>query len=252
MDPARLLDRLDQIAAALARSGHGWALLGLGSVGQELDRLDAYSDLDFFAVVEPGSRQRYLEDLDWLTAVAPVAFSLRNTADGYKLLYADGVFCEFAVFEPADLARIPHPSARVVWARDGADLSLVRTGEAEGAPGAAVDVDWALGEALTNLYVGVGRFRRGEKLAAARMVQGFAVDRVLELAARVEDPTAAPRDEFAPERRVERRLPVTAAHLAGFVQGYERTPESARAILAYLEAHFPVDPALRAAILDLC
>jgi len=56
--PAALLARLDAIGRALDASGHGMALLGLGSVGLELERLDAYSDLDFFAIVEAGHKGR--------------------------------------------------------------------------------------------------------------------------------------------------------------------------------------------------
>lgn len=250
MDPATLIARLGEIAASLARTGHGRALLGLGSVGLELDRLDRYSDLDFFAVVDPGHQARYLEDLAWLTDVAPVAYAFRNTPDGFKLLYADGVFCELAVFEPDQLARIPFVTPRVVWARDDVDLSVLTAGDPPAST--PVDVARSLGEALTNLYVGLGRFRRGEKLAAARLVQVHAVDRVLEIAAHLDPGSDVARDVFAPERRAERRLPSTAAHLAGFVQGYDRTPESARAILAYLEEHVAVDGAMRRAILDLC
>ena len=44
MDPQSLLKRLDEIGQSLERSGHALALLGLGSVGLELDRLDSYSD----------------------------------------------------------------------------------------------------------------------------------------------------------------------------------------------------------------
>ncbi len=54
VDTQSLLKRLDEIGLSLERSGHGLALLGLGSVGLELDRIDAYSDLDFFAIVEAG------------------------------------------------------------------------------------------------------------------------------------------------------------------------------------------------------
>ena len=49
MDTHFLLKRLDDIGQSLERSGHALALIGLGSVGVELDRLDSYSDLDFFA-----------------------------------------------------------------------------------------------------------------------------------------------------------------------------------------------------------
>lgn len=245
-----LLARLDEIATALACSGHGVALLALGSVGLELDRLDQYSDLDFFAVVEPGSKQHFLDDLGWLTSLGPVAYSFRNTKDGHKLLFDDGVFCEFAVFEPDELTAVAFTPGRVVWARSGVDPAFLRPRTAP--PPTVPDVDWQLGEALTNLYVGLGRFWRGEKLSAARIVQGFAVDRVLDLAAGLEPAAPGHRDPFASDRRVEQRLPALAEHLAQFVQGYDRTPESARAIVAFLDAHFAVDPTMKTVILELC
>jgi hypothetical protein len=62
-------------------------LLALGSAGLERQRLDRYSDLDFFVIVAQGYKVHYIESLDWL-------------ADGHKALMTDGIFCEFAVFEP--------------------------------------------------------------------------------------------------------------------------------------------------------
>lgn len=47
-----LLNRLDAIGHSLEKSGHALALIGLGSAGVETERLDSYSDLDFFAIVE--------------------------------------------------------------------------------------------------------------------------------------------------------------------------------------------------------
>ncbi len=109
-----LLNRLDEIGQSLAQSGHALALLGLGSVGDELHRLDEYSDLDFFAIVEPGYKRRYIENLDWLSTLCPIAYHFQNTHDGHKLLFADGIFCEFAVFEPQELQSIPFAAGRIV------------------------------------------------------------------------------------------------------------------------------------------
>ncbi len=64
--PEQLLGRLDAIAQALALRPYTLALIGLGSVGLELNRLDAFSDLDFFVIVEPGHRDDLLYDLSWL------------------------------------------------------------------------------------------------------------------------------------------------------------------------------------------
>jgi hypothetical protein len=92
VSPTLLLDRLDAIGAALRDSGQALALLGLGSVGLETGRIDTWSDLDFFAIVEPGSKGRYLHRLDWLAAARPVVWHFQNTVDGHKALMDDGVF----------------------------------------------------------------------------------------------------------------------------------------------------------------
>jgi hypothetical protein len=246
-----LLERLEDIAHSLERTGRGLALIGLGSVGLELERLDACSDLDFFAIVEPGSKPDYLQTLDWLAAPAPITYAFPNTADGFKYLYADGIFCEMAVFEPEELADIPFAPGRVVWRRADVDLQIAQPRRIPAAPQDR-DLDWLLGEALTNLYVGLQRERRGEKLSALRFIQGYALDRLVELAARVEQPGPALEDPFTPERRFELRFPHTAGDLASFAQGYRGNRESARAILAYLDGHFEINPAMKRSILELC
>jgi hypothetical protein len=244
-----LLRRLDEIGHTLAASGHGLALLALGSVGVELDRLDAYSDLDFFVIVETGHKAAYLDSLDWLAAAHPITYAFQNTPDGYKLLFADGIFCENAIFEPQELADIPFAQGRVVWQVAGFDPSLVEPRVKYPKPKTA---DWLLGEALTNLYVGMTRYRRGEKLSALRFVQGYAVDRVVELSAFIATEQPAHKDPFTPERRFEQRFPAIARHLPQFLQGYDATPDSTRAILAFLEQYFDVNPAIKAAILAMC
>ena len=252
MDPAqRLLERLDAIGRALEASGHGLALLALGSVGTETDRLDAYSDLDFFAIVRPGYKHAFLDTLKWLAAVYPIAYQFKNTVDGYKVLFDDGIFCEFGVFEAAELPGIAFTPGRIVWKAPevGDAIALPALSAADARPRSR---DWFVGEALTNLYVGLGRERRGERLSAARFIQGYAVDRIVELAVLLDEEQPASRDRFVPERRFEQRFPGLAPYLPGFMQGYDRNVESAREILRFLEEHVDVNPALREAILDLC
>lgn len=242
-----LLARLDAIGAALARRNDALALISLGSVGQQRDRLDEYSDLDFYAIVEDSAKERYLASLDWLEAAGPIAYSFRNTVDGHKVLYADGVFCEFAVFTLAELASAVGSAAHVVWQRPGlaSPLELLRIVQPQVS---RHEQSWLIGEALTNLYVGLGRLRRGEALSAMRFIQHYAVDHILELAEAIEPARPVHRDPFAPERRVEQRFPDLARQLPQFMQGYTRSRESALAILAFLEAHYDVAPVMAEAI----
>lgn len=247
---AHLLARLDAIGESLKSTGNALALLGLGSVGIETARLDAYSDLDFFAIVKTGCKPLFMDDLGWLSSIHPIDYAFKNTADGYKLLFADDVFCEFAVFEPHELAAIPFARGRIVW-QDGAfDASLVTPRSQP--PRAERTLEFSLGEALTNLYVGLGRFWRGEKLTAARFIQSYAVDQIIHLSTLIEDEQPEFKDAFNHERRYETRFPGIARHLPEFIQGYERSPESARAILQFLDEHFAVNAAIKARILALC
>jgi lincosamide nucleotidyltransferase B/F len=246
----QLLQRLDEIGASVARSGNGLAVIGLGSVGTELERLDDYSDLDFFVIVQPGYKSAYLDDLSWLTDLAPVAYCFRNTVDGYKLLYQDDIFCEFAVFAEAELANIAYTGGRIIWKADGVDDNIRQPDSPPGQK-TAPTVEWLLGEALTCLYVGLGRYHRGEKLSAQRFIQHYAVDRVLELMELETTAVPLPRDPFAVERRYEQRFPDLARQLPQFIQGYDYSRESAQALLAFLDHHFTINQALKSRILAL-
>ena len=111
-----LKQRLQEIARSLAATDHALALIGLGSAGAEQVRMDIYSDLDFFAIVQENHKAAFIGDLSWLSTIHPIVYTFQNTADGFKLLYEDGVFCEFAVFEPQELAHIPFTAAKLIWA----------------------------------------------------------------------------------------------------------------------------------------
>lgn len=239
----RLLERIDRIGEELASTPHGMALIGLGSIGQDTARLDAFSDLDFFAIVEQGAKQRYLQQLDWLDRIAPVTWHFQNTVDGVKLLFNDDIFCEFAVFEPHEIGGIPFSTGRVIWRRDDIDASIASPRVPEPRP-ADHSIDWCLNEALSNLLVGAGRFRRGEKLSAFRFVQQHAVDRVIELIERTWDSDNFSRDPFASDRRFELRYPEFAPLISAFMPGYRDTPRAVLAMLEFLDLHWDVPAAL--------
>jgi lincosamide nucleotidyltransferase B/F len=155
-----LISRLNEIASSLARSEKAVALIGLGSAGLEVERLDDYSDLDFFAVVEAGCKNEFLNSLAWLSSICPIAYCYRNTPDGYKVLFEDGVFGEFAVFEEAELRHIPFAPGRIVWKKASARESLAVPQQVRNS-WENPSLEWSLGEALTSLYVGLCRLRRG-------------------------------------------------------------------------------------------
>ncbi|WP_416903843.1 hypothetical protein [Micromonospora echinospora] len=245
-----MLRRLDDLANHLATRPDTVALLGLGSAGNEHDRLDAHSDLDFFVVVADGAVSRYVDSVDWLAAPCPVAYSFANDRNARKALYADGIFVEYAVFTVDELTRLPFAGARVVWQRPDAPAGLAESRRPPAGPPHDTPT-FHLNEALTNLYVGLHRELRGEHLSAARFIQSYAVDRVLALLRLTSPGVTHRRDPFDPTRRVEQAYPPEALPLAAMVPGYRANRAAARVVLEWLEARFPVDPVIAAAIRNL-
>jgi len=239
-----LLKRLGEIGKSLERKGGALALLGVGSVGAETARLDEYSDLDFFVIVRPGEKNRYIDRLDWLEETYPLAYSFKNSDVGYKILFEDGIYGEYAVFEESELADAAYTEGRVVWM----DPTYGNTEIAKPVnpiPSPKCDsLDFPLNEALTNLYVGLGRYARGERLSAARFVQGYAIDRILSVLHLLEQEVDYYPDPFGNERRLEKRYPRFAEVIGDMIQGYNRVPESALCILNFIEEVYPVNQRL--------
>ena len=248
--PGRLLRRLDDLAVVLAGRGDALALIALGSVGRELERLDDHSDLDFFVVVEDAAKPRYLEEIDWLEAVSPVGYSFVNTVDGRKILFADGLYAEYAVFTLDELRAASFSPGRLVWNRADAPPGLEQTGRTPDTL-AFETQEYQVGEALTNLYVGLRREARGERLAATRLIQADAVNRLLTLLDLTGQAARPRQDPFAAERGAETRFPPELLPLAAMVPGYERNREAALAVLDWLESRTEVNPLLAQAIREL-
>jgi len=238
-----LLNRLDRLGEVLERRGDALALIGLGSVGWDLDRLDEHSDMDFFVVVGDGAKQRYLHSIDWLEELAAGDFSFPKRVDGRKVLFADGVFAEYAVFTLDELRAGSFPAGRLVWARENAPPGLERSGRPL-EPSPYDTADYQINEAVTNLYVGLHREARGERLSATRFIQSYAVDRLLTFLYLTETGTVARQDPFTIERAAETRFGAEILPLASMVPGYERNREAALAILEWLESRVDVHPTL--------
>ncbi|GAA5017316.1 hypothetical protein GCM10023258_03500 [Terrabacter aeriphilus] len=244
--PERLLAFLDRLGAELERRGDAVALLGLGSVGRDLHRLDEHSDADFFVVVDDvAARDRYLADIDWLDAAHPVQWSFENSGAGRKALLRDGLFAEYAVFTLDEMATAGYPPGRVHWRRTDAPdgLEQPRTPVPRPEP-----LAHQVGEAMTNLYVGLHRDLRGERLTATRFIQGYAVDRWITVLGHLGLGRTARQDVFVVDRGVERRFDDDLLPLADLVPGYERNAHAAATLLRLLEAHVELDPSITAEV----
>ena len=201
----RLLAFLDRLGAELDRRGDAVALLGLGSVGRDLHRLDEHSDADFFVVVDDAAtRDRYIADIDWLEAAHPVVWSFENSDLGRKALLEGDLFAEYAVFSARRhgdrrLPAGPHP---LEPRRRTRRASRCRQTPVPQPP----SLEHEVGEAITNLYVGLHRDLRGERLTATRFIQGYAVDRWVTVLGHLGLGAGAQQDVFVVDRGVERRF----------------------------------------------
>ena len=193
-----------------------------------------------------------MNNLDWLNNINKIAYLFQNTKDGYKLLFEDGIFCEFAVFEPKELETISLSGSRIVWKRPQVADLHINPNTTPSVKKHKRDKEWLLGEALTNLYIGMAREKRGEKLSAMRFIQGYAVDRLLELIEYIESPQKVTEDEYGKERRFEQRFKSSSSYLPMWLQGYKKNRESALEILAFLKMNFEINEAIFTAIHRLC
>ncbi len=244
--PERLLSRLDSIAAALHDEPTGLGLLALGSVGHEVHRLDDFSDLDFFAIVEKGSKEDYLADLSWLQKEEELVYVFRNTPDGFKLLYADGVYAEMAIFELDELVNIPYAPGRIIYQREGIDIPVESSIPLP--PPLHVNLNYELNELLTNLLVGLLRDHRGEKVAAHFLIQQIAVERYFKIRRSFDQPVRHDVDRYGVHRRLEVHYPDLVDKLPHLLPGIEKNKEAAQTLLQLVRTRWNVSPTLVAAI----
>ena len=247
----KLLKRLSAIGQSVAETGNAHALLGLGSVGKELDRLDEYSDLDFFVIAKNGFKQQFIESLTWLECESELVFSFQNTADGYKGLSKDGVYYEFAVFEFEELSHIEYSPGRIVWA-DNTITDEICYPAYNPKPNLPSD-EWVEGEILTCIYVGLSRCLRGEVLSGWQFVQCHAFNMLVDYVQRKQQHSlVASKDKFSAHRRFEKMFPDLVRFLPSMVGGYEDVQQSALAIVVFMVNQFQVRNAMVDEIKRMC
>ena len=232
------------MAKALEPYEGALALLATGSAGLNPEDVDAYSDLDLLVVTKGATGAQLLQNLGWLAAVEPIVYRFRYNDDCYKLLFADGVFCELSILDASSLPTLQYSGARIIWCRPTFDSSTC-------APHGPLpqDFQWILDELLTVVYTGLCKYKRGEQLAAVGYIEGQARELLARLVT-LTQPRAPGvfEDVFAKERRFERAYPSLTPLLPAICQGYDRIPQSAQAIMNLLESHYSPDPNMTLAI----
>lgn len=180
-------------------------LVALGSMARRDYEPDRWSDHDFFVITTPGQQEGFRADLSWIPRSDRIVFSYRETPHGVKAIHDDGHLIEFAVFDPEELRLARVNRYRILLDRAGLERRLADLAAATAAAGEArADDAWLVGQFLTSLLVGTGRFARGELLSGRTLVQSQAVRPLLILLARhVDSNRRGLCDDLDPFRRFE-------------------------------------------------
>lgn len=237
MNKEFLLSHLEKIKENVVDREGILALLVFGSCAGDGELVDEYSDLDFLIITEKEYKNRYIENLDWLESISGITFLFKNAEDAYKLLQENGVFSEFGIVTFSEFQNIPLGKGRVVWKSDKLPEDLCLSGQK---PERCDDVQWLLNEILTDLYIGLCRYRRGEKLSACALIQNNAVAGVTRLA-ELQTKELLDADEFDSFRRFEKLHSDKKELLPAFIQGYNGILQSAEFILKYLTENYEVN-----------
>lgn len=192
-------------------------LVGMGSTAQR-HRADEWSDHDFALVTVDGAEDDYRADLSWLPGAAAIALSVRESHGGMKVIYDDGHVLEFGITSLAGLATWAGNAYEVFFDAGGVEEAFAAmvakplpTGERDD----AADVRLV----LTQVLIGLGRFRRGEVLSAGESVRSEALTYLLRVLGRRLPGAAHLLDTLDPRRRFELVHPALAAEIAGALRG---------------------------------
>lgn len=158
-------------------------LVAVGSMAAVDYQPDEWSDHDFYLVVDGGHQEYFRKNMQWLPRFEEISFFFQETEHGVKVVYMSGHLLEFAVFDPNELFLARVNRYRVLLDRldIGERMEKVRAQTGESCSGSLPDNRFLAGQFLTNLLVGVGRFRRGEKISANFFIKQSALENLLKL-----------------------------------------------------------------------
>lgn len=208
-------------------------LVALGSMAGRDYAPDAFSDHDFFVVTRPGEQEHFRRETGWIPEAGRLVLWMRETAHGVKALFESGHLLEFAVFSPEELYLARVNRYRVLLDRGSVEETLAAVARHTAQQGSPDD-GWLLGQFLTQLLIGAGRYARGERLSGHSRVKEEALRHLVRLLARhVRSEHSALLDDLDAVRRFERVFPALGQELNVALE--EKTPQAALRMLDLAE-----------------
>jgi hypothetical protein len=180
------------------------ALVGIGSLAQP-ERVDRWSDHDFWVITTIEGQAHFLSDLSWLPDYSAIALTLRPAPEYYTILYTNGHIAEFAVFAFTDLARGQLDRYRMLFDKNDIRTQIQALYERTSSKQSTDDdTARAIGHFLVTLCTGAARDARGERLSAHKYIFQYALDDLLILITQhIPAQQSDLYDRFDPRRRFE-------------------------------------------------
>lgn len=172
----RFADYTRSLVESVATFDDVEGLVLLGSTAA-VERIDEWSDHDFYLVVREGTQERFRTDLSWLPDSEQIAFAVRETEHGLKVVYRSGAVLEFAVASGFEVMTFGGSPYAVVL--DRADVAERMAAAPTTPPPTEPDDLREFRLFLSLVLIGVGRARRGEELAGGQLVRTYAAERLL-------------------------------------------------------------------------
>ena len=200
--------------------------------------------LTFHAAVKSHESQNLQEELSWLSEVQHVAYQYQRSENGKRMVFSDGVLCDFYLHAKTQLEKSNPKNWQVEWHTDSSKIdafppttNLIFETQTE----------WLLGELLTNLTLGLRHFTSNERLAAFQCIQQHALNHLLTLMALFHFPDKPPAGNIAWDSLAQTKsVPIDT-----FAPGLEHSPNAANAILEHLESMHSINHFVKDQILNL-
>lgn len=208
------------------------ALLLFGSVSRQQN--DAYSDLDFLVIVKESAVPLYTADLDWLSQCVTIDAVSREGEDSFNVLFAGGIVGDFGVVSLKHFGEYPHEAGVVVFQRENIDLS---SSNIRILPSVRTQEEW-LNRFLFKLYLGLGRYLRGERINAHTLIEGEALHAFLHL---VKTPGAV-YDPYQIDRHFESIHPSGDFLSEVYIGSLTDLPDIGRRMLSEVRSRYPIHP----------
>ena len=193
-------------------------IVGLVSAGSmaEIDYApDQWSDHDFFVVAKDNQQEFLKKDLSWLPDHHNIVYQFPESQHGVKAIYRNFHLIEFAIFDEKELKEARVNRYRVLVDKTGvAEIMASIARETIEFVEKGINPGQAMVHFISNIWVGYGRYHRGERLSAHEFVKFYSLLNLLKLI-QTYHPGTKPEllDNLNPFRRFELCYPQIGAEL---------------------------------------